>query len=681
MEKEVARKRIQELTRIINDHNYRYYVLAQPTISDQEYDTLLEELVALEIAFPEFRSKNSPSQRVGGQVTKKFPTVLHKYPMLSLSNTYSRDEVSGFDQRVKKAVGGYADYVCELKYDGLAISLLYENGELTRAATRGDGIQGDEITANIKTIRSIPLTITNQAPGIFEVRGEVFMPHNSFLKLNQEKKEKGELLFANPRNAAAGSLKLQDSSVVAQRHLDCYIYNILGDDLPYQTHWESLQALKEMGFKVSDDIRQCEDIEAVFRFLEEGERKRKTLPFDIDGVVVKVNRYVHQEKLGYTAKFPRWAIAYKYKAERAATTLLDVGFQVGRTGAVTPVAILEPVAVAGSTVKRASLYNEDKMYELDLHYNDVVFVEKGGDVIPKVVDADRSKRPADAKKIRFVSDCPECGSSLKKDHGLSVHYCPNSLDCAPQIQGKIDHFVSRGAMDIDSLGMGKTELLLSKGKISNIADLYDLTFNDLIGLEKTITDPATNKTRTVRFREKTTNNILSAIEDSKKVPFERVLYALGIRHLGETMAKKLARHFGNIDRMQHASFEELIAIHGVGDVMAHSIRHYFDNPGNQQIIKRLKDAGLSFSVESHEKPSTSLLEGKSFVVSGVFANYSRPEIKSLIQDHGGEIKSSISAKTDYLVAGENMGPEKRKKAMELNIPVITEEELERLIKE
>ncbi len=681
MEYELARKRIQELSRQINEHNYRYYVLAQPSISDYEYDMLLEELMALEKQFPALLDKNSPSQRVGGQITKKFPAAWHKYPMLSLNNTYSKEELMAFDQRIRKTLDSSHEYVCELKYDGVAISLTYIDGDWVRAVTRGDGVQGDEVTINIKTIRSIPLKLRNASVGTFEVRGEVYMPNASFLALNKEKDKTGEAGFANPRNAAAGSLKLQNSALVARRNLDCFIYGVHGEGLPFETHWESLQALKKWGFKVSDDSRRCASMEEVFGFIEEGEKRRASLPFGIDGVVVKVNNYAQQQALSYTSKFPRWAIAYKYKAERAATRLTDVSFQVGRTGAVTPVAILDPVLLAGSTVKRASLYNEDKINELDLHYNDMVFVEKGGDIIPKIVDVDLPARKHPAKKINFAGNCPECGTPLKKEAGESVHYCPNSQACPPQIQGKIEHFISRRAMNIESLGQGKTELLISKNKISDISDLYYLTYDDLIGLEKKVLDPESQKERIIRFRDKTVKNILSALEKSREVPFERVLFALGIRHLGETMAKKLAQHFSSIDRLQEASTEELIAVHEVGEKMAESIRAYFDNPNNLHIIERLRDADLLFRTEQTQTPARLALAGKSFVVSGVFDKYSRDDIKQLIEGQGGEVKSSISSKTSYVVAGDNMGPEKRKKAEALHIPIIGEKELEDLIKE
>ena len=677
MNAEEARKRIEELSKKINEHNYRYYVLADPLISDYEFDQLMEELISLEKRFPQFLDKNSPSQRVGGQVTKKFPAVKHKYPMLSLSNTYNREELTAFDKRVRKALNESYEYVCELKFDGVAIGLTYRQGELQRGVTRGDGVQGDEITTNIKTIPSIPLKLEpiKDFPE-FEVRGEVYMPHKSFIQLNKAKEDKGEATFANPRNAAAGSLKLQDSALVARRHLDCFIYGVLGENLPFDNHWDSLNTLKKWGFKVSDRVAKCAGIEEVFQYLTTIETDRGHLPFDIDGVVIKVNSYRQQEKLGYTSKFPRWAISYKFKAERGLTKLKNVVYQVGRTGAVTPVAVLEPVTIAGSTVRRASLYNQDRMEELGLHKKDSVYVEKGGDIIPKIVGVDRSLRPADASPLRFIENCPECGTALKRDEGEAAHYCPDSENCPPQIQGRIEHFVSRRAMNIDSLGQGKTELLIRKGKISNIADLYDLSHDDLIGLEKTITDPQTGKSRTLSFREKTVSNILDAIRASKEVPFERVLYALGVRHLGETMARKLARQFGNIDNLVRAGREELIQVDDVGDKVASSIVAHFNDPGNMAILDRLRNAGLNFSCEETQATtSNSTLSGMAFVISGVFQQHSRDEIRQHIENLGGEVKSSVSSKTDYLVAGENMGPEKRKKAESLGIPIINEEEL------
>jgi DNA ligase (NAD+) len=675
-----ARKRIQELSRLLNEHNHHYYVLARPLISDYDYDMLMVELIRLEQKFPELSDKNSPSQRVGGQITRKFPVVVHKYPMLSLGNTYSREELFAFDSRVKKVLTGDFEYVCELKFDGVAIGITYEHGEMVRAVTRGDGVQGDDVTANMKTIRSVPLKISGKGiPDSFEVRGEVFMPHTSFIKLNREKEQNNEALFANPRNAAAGSLKLQDSSIVAKRNLDCFIYGLLGESLPHQNHYDNLLELKKWGFKVYEHTSKCQNIDEVFAFIEQFERKRSGLPFDIDGVVIKVNEYAQQELLGYTSKFPRWAISFKYRAEQASTRLLDVLYQVGRTGAVTPVAVLEPVQVAGSTVKRASLYNAGKMEELDLHLNDLVFVEKGGDIIPKVTGVSFEARQSGARKFNFTEYCPECGTALEKNEGEAIFYCPNSEQCPPQIQGKIEHFIGRRAMNIESLGQGKTALLIAGGLIENVADLYDLGYQDLIGLEKVFSDPLTQQERKISFREKTVENILSAIDKSREIPFERVLFAIGIRHLGETMARKLARHFGSMDKLKEAPYEELTAIHEVGEKMAESIRAYFTNPANLEVLDRLKKAGLQFQSEQKAESTAVPLAGKTFVVSGVFQRHSRDEIKALIESGGGKVAGSVSSKTNYIVAGEHMGPEKRKKAEALGIPIISEGDLEYMV--
>lgn len=680
MDLQQARKRVSELTAQLNEHNHRYYVLAQPSISDYEYDMLMEELIGLEADFPELLDPNSPSQRVGGEVTRKFPVVKHKYPMMSLGNTYSKEEIEDFDQRIRKAIGDDFEYVCELKFDGVAIGITYRNRAMLRAVTRGDGTQGDEVTTNIKTIRSLPLTLPKEGlPDEFEVRGEVFLPHKSFLKINKEKAAHEEEPFANPRNAAAGSLKMQDSALVARRGLDCFIYGLFSEEPAFATHYESLQALRERGFKVSEFIKRCSTLEEVFLYIETMEQLRPELPFDIDGVVIKVNNYMQQEELGYTAKSPRWAIAYKFKAERVATRLLDVIYQVGRTGAVTPVAVLKPVAVAGTTVKRASLYNADRMAELDLHKLDEVFVEKGGDIIPKIVGVNGAVRPANAHKIEFASHCPECGAELVRVEGEAAHYCPNSEHCPPQILGKIEHFISRKAMDVETLGQGRIEILMSNKLVRNFADLYDLQYKQLLGLEKTLTDPVTQKTKKISFREKTVENILNALEQSKQVPFERVLFALGIRLLGETMARKLARHFGNIDALMNAGFEELNGIHEVGEKMAQSILDYFNDPEHQEIIERLKKAGLQFSTEKDVPTGNGKLEGSTLVVSGVFSKYSRDEIKAQIEKHGGKVTGSVSSKTTFLVAGENMGPEKRKKAEELGVMIISEEELESII--
>lgn len=683
MEKQQIKEKIERLTRKLNEHNYNYYVLDDPQISDYEFDMLLKELEGLEKQYPEFALAESPTQRVGGQITKKFESVAHKYPMLSLGNTYSKEELEDFDKRIKKLVGGDFSYVCELKYDGVAIGLTYTNGKLVRALTRGDGVTGDDVTNNVKTIGSVPLVIyDDELPQEFEARGEIIMPHKSFMELNQQKQDAAEPLFANPRNAASGSLKLQDSSLVAKRNLDCFIHGILGDNLPLQSHYENIQQARKWGFKVSDYTRKCSDIIEVMEFIEEIERIRPDLAYDIDGIVVKVDQYNIQEKLGFTSKFPRWAISYKYKAEQGITTLQDVHYQVGRTGAVTPVAVLNPVWVSGSSVKRASLYNEDKISELDLHYNDTVFVEKGGEIIPKIVFVDKSKRANDARPVHFASQCPRCNTSLERKEGEALHYCPNTDHCPPQIQGKIEHFISRRAMNIEGLGEGRIEVLINNNLIRKAADLYKLTYNDLFGLEKVITDEETGKQKKISFREKTVNNILSAIENSKKIPFERVLFALGIRFLGETGAKKVARTLKSIDTIKNSSYEELIAIPEIGDRIAGSIAEFFSDPHNQQDIQSLQEAGLQFSIRKTEKdqPVSDLpLQGKSIVVSGVFANYSRNQVKEIIEQKGGTNVSSLSSKTSFLLAGENMGPEKRKKAESLGIPIISEEDFEKMI--
>ncbi len=682
MDQTQAKSRIEKLSKQLNEHNYRYYVLDSPTISDFEFDVLLKELESLEKQFPEFASDDSPTQRVGGQITKKFNTVKHKYPMLSLGNTYSIEELQNFDSRIRKKINQEFDYVCELKFDGVAIGLTYKNGRLVQAVTRGDGIQGDEVAGNVKTIRSIPLRIyADNLPDEFEVRAEIIMPHKSFIRLNEDKQKNNEPLFANPRNAASGSLKLQDSSLVAKRNLDCYVYGIMGNNLPFQSHFENLEKAKQWGFKVADLTRKCSNIQEVMNFIEEVETLRSNLPYDIDGIVIKVNDYSQQEQLGYTSKFPRWAISYKYKAEQGVTRLLDVTYQVGRTGAVTPVAILEPVLVAGTTVKRASLYNADKMDELDLHYYDTVLVEKGGEIIPKIVEVNTGLRQVNSKKILFATHCPECNTILIRNEGEAVHYCPNSETCPPQIQGKIEHFISRRAMNIEGLGEGRVEVLIQNALIRNMADLYDLKYDQLLGLEKVVTDEITGKQKKISFREKTVNNILNAINTSRDIPFERVLYALGIRHLGETGAKKLARHFGNIDKIRNSNFEELIAVPEIGERIAGSIIDYFDDEQNGEIVNRLVEAGLNFKAETvlQEEPGNLPLEGKSFVVSGVFEGYSRNQIKDLIEQKGGKNVSSLSSKTDFLLAGDKMGPEKKKKAEELNIPIITEEDFNKMI--
>ncbi len=682
MDKKQVQENMHKLTTELNRHNYNYYVLDKPEISDIEFDRMLKELEELEKQHPDFASPDSPTQRVGGAITKKFDTVIHKYPMLSLGNTYSKAELEDFDKRVRKTLGEDYAYVCELKFDGVAIGLTYTKGRLTRAVTRGDGVQGDDVTANARTIRSIPLNLhSKDIPQEFEARGEIVMPHKSFIRLNEEKQLNNEPLFANPRNAASGSLKLQDSSLVARRNLDCYVYGILGEDLPFASHFENLEKARQWGLKVSDLTRKCDTIEQVMHFVEEVENKRPQLPYDIDGIVIKVNSYHQQEHLGFTSKFPRWAISYKYKAEQGITKLLDVHYQVGRTGAVTPVAILQPVAVAGTIVKRASLYNADKMHEMDLHYNDTVYIEKGGEIIPKIVEVDTSLREQHAHRIEFISHCPQCETPLERNDGEAVNYCPDSAHCPPQIQGKIEHFISRRAMNIEGLGEGRIEVLIQNKLISNIADLYDLQYEQLLGLEKIITDEFTEKQKKISFREKTVNNILGAIESSKKVSFERVLFALGIRFLGETGAKKLARHFLSLQAIQSSSYEDLIAVPEIGERIAGSVIAYFNDPENLEIVRRLKDAGLQMETQKSvtENAAGLPLSGKSFVVSGVFEKFSRNQVKELIEQNGGKNVSSLSSKTDYLLAGDKMGPEKKKKAEELNIPVISEEDFEKMI--
>lgn len=682
MDKKQVQENMHKLTTELNRHNYNYYVLDKPEISDIEFDRMLKKLEELEKQHPGFASPDSPTQRVGGAITKKFDTVIHKYPMLSLGNTYSKAELEDFDKRVRKTLGEDYAYVCELKFDGVAIGLTYTKGRLTRAVTRGDGVQGDDVTANARTIRSIPLNLhSKDIPQEFEARGEIVMPHKSFIRLNEEKQLNNEPLFANPRNAASGSIKLQDSSLVARRNLDCYVYGILGEDLPFASHFENLEKARQWGLKVSDLTRKCDTIEQVMHFIEEVENKRPQLPYDIDGIVIKVNSYHQQEHLGFTSKFPRWAISYKYKAEQGITKLLDVHYQVGRTGAVTPVAVLQPVAVAGTIVKRASLYNADKMHEMDLHYNDTVYIEKGGEIIPKIVEVDTSLREQDAQRIEFISHCPQCETPLERNDGEAVNYCPDSAHCPPQIQGKIEHFISRRAMNIEGLGEGRIEVLIQNKLISNIADLYDLQYEQLLGLEKIITDEFTEKQKKISFREKTVNNILGAIDSSKKVSFERVLFALGIRFLGETGAKKLARHFLSLRAIESSSYEDLIAVPEIGERIAGSVRAYFNDPENLEIVRRLKDAGLQMETQKPvtENAAGLPLSGKSFVVSGVFEKFSRNQIKELIEQNGGKNVSSLSSKTDFLLAGDKMGPEKKKKAEELNIPVISEEDFEKMI--
>ena len=680
MNPEESRKRIELLTEEINQHNYNYYILSNPVISDYEFDMLLEELVRLEKEFPQFASPESPTRRVGGDITKEFRQVVHKYPMLSLGNTYSEEEIIDFDNRTRKALPEEPEYVCELKYDGVAIGITFKNGKLDQAVTRGDGIKGDEVTSNVKTIRSIPLKLKGSYPEEFEMRGEIYMPHKSFEKLNREREEVGLPLFANPRNAASGSLKMQDPAEVSKRNLDCFLYYVLGDSLPFDNHYQNLMEAKKWGLKIPGYIARCKNVEDIFNFINYWDQARKQLEFNIDGVVIKVNSMRHQEMLGFTAKSPRWAIAYKFKAERVSTPLLSIDFQIGRTGAVTPVANLKPVQLAGTTVKRASLHNADIIQKLDIHYGDHVFVEKGGEIIPKVIGVDLSKRPGNSMPVKFVEKCPECGTLLIRRENEAAHYCPNETGCPPQIKGKLEHFISRRAMDIESLGEGKIELLFDKGLVGNVADLYYLTYDKLIGLEKIYEAGEDGKERRISFREKTVDNILKGIEQSKATPFERTLYALGIRYVGETVARKLARHFKSIDKLSRATYEELTEAEEVGEKIAESILEYFANPNNLKIIERLKEKGIIFEESgSQNQIIENKLGGRSFVISGVFKNHSRDELKQLIEKYGGRNVAAVSSKTDYLLAGDDMGPAKLKKATELGIKIISEEDFTRMI--
>lgn len=680
MTKEEAKARIAELSDIIDNHNYRYYILAQPTISDYDFDMLMNELLSLEQQFPDLITESSPSQRVGGGITKEFATVRHKYPMLSLSNSYNKEEIIDFISRIKKSIDGPVDFVCELKFDGVSISLTYEKGILRRAVTRGDGSRGDDVTTNIKTIHSIPLKLKGDYPDFFEMRGEIIMPHNSFEKINIEREDLGLPTFANPRNAAAGTIKLQDSKEVANRRLDNYCYYMMMDDMPYKTHYESLMAARRWGFNISEHIALCHDIDEIESFINLWDVKRKALSFDIDGIVIKVNDFAQQEELGYTAKSPRWAIAYKFKAEEAHTKLLSVDFQVGRHGTITPVANLVPVQLAGTTVKRATLHNADFIKQLDLHYDDVVSVEKGGEIIPKITGVDLQCRKDNSIPVSFVSKCPECGTPLVQTEGEAAWYCPNSLGCPPQIKGRIEHFISRKAMNIESLGEGKIEVLFDNHLVNNYADLYDLKYEQLYGLEKVIEikdeynllqEPVLRK---VSFKQKTADNILESLQKSKKVPFARVLFALGIKYVGETTAKLIANAEGSVDNIIKATTEELKQIDEVGEKIALSVREFFDDERNIDLVNRLRAAGLQFEQEKRTSTENNILAGKSIVVSGTFKNFSREEIKQLIEDLGGKNVSSISSKTDFVVAGEKMGPEKKKKAEALNIPVLSEEE-------
>jgi len=660
---------IQNLRKEIHQHNYNYYVLNTPTISDKEFDDKLRELQKLELKYPEFFDPLSPTQRVGSDLSTGFAQSTHQYPMLSLGNTYSFEEISDFYQRIQKALQEPFELVCELKYDGTSISLIYENGQLLKAVTRGDGVKGDVVTDNVKTIRSIPLQLFGTTiPQRFEIRGEILMPWAVFDQLNNEREAQEEPLFANPRNAGSGTLKLQNSAEVAARKLDSYLYSVLGEDLPFETHYESLRKAHEWGFKISDAIQVCSSLEQVYDFIRYWDVERKVLPVATDGIVIKVNSFAQQEFLGYTAKSPRWAIAYKYQAEKALTKLFSVSYQVGRTGAVTPVANLEPVLLSGTIVKRASLHNADIIETLDLHLGDSVYVEKGGEIIPKITAVETSLRNPDGEKVGFISNCPECGARLVRMEGEAAHYCPDELNCPPQIKGKIEHFVSRKAMNIDGLGSETIQLLYNQGLVKDVADLYTLKVADLARLE--------------RLGIKSAHNICNSIEQSRFVPFEKVVFALGIRFVGETVAKKLAKAFTSIDQLQQATVSQLISVDEIGERIAESVISYFANERNQQLIRRLIDAGLQFELKSEALTQKSnLLKGKTIVISGTFVYHSREEYKKRIEQHGGKNSGSVSSKTSFILAGEGMGPEKLKKAESLGIALINENDFLQLIGE
>ncbi|MCX7986553.1 MAG: NAD-dependent DNA ligase LigA [Bacteroidales bacterium] len=684
MTSEQAQERIEFLRKELHRLNYHYYVLNKPLLSDFEYDKLLKELETLEKQYPQFFDENSPTVRVGSDINNEFEQRPHQYPMLSLTNTYSYEELRDFDVRVSKILGTNAyQYVCELKYDGTSISLIYENRRLTYAVTRGDGEKGDIVTANVKTIPTVPLVVEHpQAPENFEVRGEIMLNRIQFEKLNRERIENGEEPFANPRNAAAGTLKLLKSSEVAKRKLDCFVYYLLTDPVIENSHFKSIQLLREWGFHVQPYIALCSNIDEVYAFIQHWEKAREQLPFDIDGVVVKIDDIRQQQQLGFTAKSPRWAIAYKFKAEQAITRLISVSFQVGRTGTVTPVANLDPVVLAGTTVKRASLHNADQIALLDLHYDDYVVIEKGGEIIPKIVDVDIDKRSSNSKRVEFITHCPECGTQLQRNDGEARYFCPNEKGCPPQLKGKIEHFISRKAMNIESLGEGKVELLFDKGLVRSVADLYELTYEQLFGLEKVIEDPLQGKVKKISFKEKTVENILKGIESSKQVPFERVLFALGIRYVGETVARRLTSHFKSIDALQKATFEDLISVPEIGEVIAQSIIEWFSDPDNIKLVDRLKSYGIQLQVkQEHIAKQSDILAGKNIVVTGSYATPDRrKEIEELVILHGGKLTDNVSSKTSFIIAGENPGPSKIQKANQLNIPVISESEFLELIK-
>ena len=659
---------ILQLREELNQHNYNYYVLDKPVISDYEFDQKLKQLQDLESQYPDYFDENSPTQRVGGSITKNFQTVVHEQRMYSLDNSYSKEELIDWEKRIQKILGDVPlEYTCELKYDGASISITYENGTLKRAVTRGDGIQGDDVTNNIKTIKSIPLQLKGNFPEKFDVRGEIILPFAGFEKMNEELIEIGETPYSNPRNTASGSLKLQDSAEVAKRPLDCLLYFLIGNKLPFSSQIEGLETARSWGFKVPKEAKLARNLDQVFQFIDFWDEHRHKLPYETDGVVVKVNDFHSQEELGFTAKSPRWAIAYKFKSEQVSTRLNSISYQVGRTGAITPVANLEPVQLAGTIVKRASLHNADQIEKLDIRVGDTVFVEKGGEIIPKIIAVDLSKRPQNSFPTNYITHCPECQSELVRIEGEANHYCPNFYGCPPQIIGRIQHFISRKAMDIEGLGGETVALLYNNGLVQNYADLYELTVEQILPLE--------------RMAQKSAENLINGVQNSKSISFERVLYALGIRYVGETVAKKLAKHYKSIDTLSKATLIDLVMVDEIGDKIAQSVIEFFDNQENQKIIERLKQHSVPLElIEKINPNATHKLEGKTFVVSGVFSTFSRDDLKKAIEDNGGKVGSSISAKTDFVIAGDNMGPAKLEKANKLNVSIISEEDFTVMIK-
>ena len=660
------KEHINNLREELRQHNHSYYVLDNPTISDYEFDIKLKELQELEEKHPEFYDSNSPTLRVGGEITKNFQTVVHGHRMYSLDNSYSKEDLLDWETRIKKLVDGDIHYTCELKYDGASISITYENGCLVRAVTRGDGFQGDDVTANIKTIKSVPLLLKSDYPDKFDIRGEIVLPWEGFNKMNEERVEIGEEPYRNPRNTASGSLKLQDSAEVAKRPLLCLLYNLTGNNLPVQTQFESLGKAREWGFRAPKEAKLTKSIDEVLEYINYWDVHRHEMPYETDGVVIKVNNLHQQDELGYTAKAPRWAMAYKFKAEQVSTKLNSISYQVGRTGAITPVANLEPVELAGTTVRRASLHNADQIEKLDIRVGDKVYVEKGGEIIPKIIAVDLSKRPENSKPTQYITHCPECETELERKEGEAQHYCPNYNGCNPQIIGRIQHFISRKAMDIDGLGGETVALLVNEGLISNYSDLYELNKEQVIPLE--------------RMAEKSAKNLINGIELSKQIPFERVLYALGIRYVGETVAKKLAKHYKGVDALELATEDDLVNVDEIGVKIAESVLEFFSSQDNKAIIERLRGFGVQLAISAEKLANqTEKLKGSVFVVSGVFESVSRNELKKLIEDNGGKVSSSISSKTSYIVAGENMGPSKRTKAETLNIPIISEKDFLQMI--